>query len=31
MEVGDHFGLVPIAPPERLNFWKRFFRTQTAW
>jgi carboxylesterase type B len=31
MELGDHFGLVPIAAPDRLDFWERFFGTQTAW
>ncbi|XUL92387.1 carboxylesterase/lipase family protein [Streptomyces galilaeus] len=31
MQVGEGFGPVPVAEPERLDFWKRFFRTQQAW
>jgi carboxylesterase type B len=31
MEVGAHFGPIPVADPARLDFWKRFFRTQQAW
>ncbi|MFJ9084118.1 carboxylesterase/lipase family protein [Streptomyces sp. NPDC102384] len=31
MEVGDHFGPVAVASPERLDFWRRFFATQQAW
>jgi carboxylesterase type B len=31
MEVGNAFGLIPVAEPARLDFWKRFFRAQRAW
>jgi para-nitrobenzyl esterase len=31
MELGDHFGPIPVATPEHLGFWKRFFATQEAW
>jgi para-nitrobenzyl esterase len=31
MEVGDRFGPIPVASPERIDFWKRFFATQDAW
>ena len=31
MEVGDHFGPIPVATPARHAFWDRFFRTQPAW
>jgi carboxylesterase type B len=31
MQVGEDFGPVPVAEPARLDFWKRFFRTQQAW
>ena len=31
MELGDHFGPIPVATPERLAFWKKFFETQPAW
>jgi para-nitrobenzyl esterase len=31
MEVGDHFGPIPVAAAARLDFWKRFFATQDAW
>jgi para-nitrobenzyl esterase len=31
MEVGDHFGPIPVASQPRLEFWKRFFQTQEAW
>jgi para-nitrobenzyl esterase len=31
MEIGDHFGPIPVATPERIAFWKRFFATQTPW
>ena len=31
MEIGDHFGPIPVADPARLEFWKRFFHTQQAW
>jgi carboxylesterase type B len=31
MEIGDHFGPIPVAEPARLDFWKRFFDTQPSW
>jgi para-nitrobenzyl esterase len=31
MEIGDHFGPIPVAEPAKLDFWKRFFATQEAW
>jgi para-nitrobenzyl esterase len=31
MEIGDHFGRIPIAEPRKLDFWKRFFATEAAW
>jgi hypothetical protein len=31
MELGDHFGPIPVATPERLTFWKKFFHTQQPW
>jgi para-nitrobenzyl esterase len=32
MELGDHFGPVPIASSHaRFEFWRHFFATQTAW
>ena len=31
MELGDHFAPIPVASPEKLAFWKRFFATQDAW
>jgi len=31
MELGDRFGTMPIADSARFEFWKKFFRTQTAW
>jgi para-nitrobenzyl esterase len=32
MELGDHFGPIPIASsPARFEFWQRFFATRTAW
>jgi para-nitrobenzyl esterase len=31
MELGDHFGPIPVATPEHLAFWKKFFKTQPAW
>ena len=31
MEIGDHFGPIPIATPEHFAFWKKFFQTQPAW
>ena len=31
MELGDHFGPIPVASQDKIAFWKRFFATQTAW
>ncbi|MET9381623.1 carboxylesterase family protein [Streptomyces sp. NPDC002928] len=31
MELGDGFGPIPVADPDRFAFWKRFFRTEEAW
>ncbi|MER5757073.1 carboxylesterase family protein [Streptomyces sp. NPDC002088] len=31
MEVGEHYGPMRVASPERLAFWKRYFATQEAW
>jgi para-nitrobenzyl esterase len=31
MELGDHFGPMPVADTLRFDFWKRFFASQTAW
>jgi carboxylesterase type B len=31
MEVGDHFGPIPLTDQTRLDFWKRFYETQKAW
>ena len=31
MELGDHFRPIPVASPEKLDFWRRFFMTQSAW
>lgn len=31
MELGDHFAPIPIASPDKVAFWKRFFATQEAW
>jgi carboxylesterase type B len=31
MELGDHFRAIPVASPEKLDFWRRFFMTQNAW
>jgi para-nitrobenzyl esterase len=31
MELCDQFALIPVASPEKLAFWKRFFATQEAW
>ncbi|WP_328460043.1 carboxylesterase/lipase family protein [Streptomyces sp. NBC_00448] len=31
MELGAQFAPIPIADPARLDFWKRFFRTQKPW
>lgn len=31
MELGDDFGPIPVAPPEKIAFWQRFYATQPAW
>jgi para-nitrobenzyl esterase len=31
MEIGDHFGPIPVATGPRLAFWKHFFQTQQPW
>ncbi len=31
MSVGDEWKPIPVAPPEKLDFWARFFSTQKAW
>lgn len=31
MEIGDHFGPIPIATAPHLAFWDRFFKTQQPW
>ncbi|MHA4869875.1 carboxylesterase family protein [Duganella sp. PWIR1] len=31
MRLGDDWGLMPIATPERTDFWLRFFATQKPW
>ena len=31
MELGEGFRTIPVAAPEKLDFWKRFFMTQDAW
>jgi para-nitrobenzyl esterase len=31
MELGDHFGPIPVASSEKIAFWKKFFATQQAW
>jgi para-nitrobenzyl esterase len=31
MEIGDHFGPIPVASSAKLDFWKRFFQTQQPW
>jgi para-nitrobenzyl esterase len=31
MRLGDEFGAVTITDPAKLDFWKRFFKTQDAW
>jgi para-nitrobenzyl esterase len=30
MELGDHFGPIPLADNVRLDFWRRFYQTQPA-
>ena len=31
MELGEDFRPIPVASPEKLDFWRRFFMTQAAW
>ena len=31
MELGEQFKPIPVAEPEKLDFWRRFFMTQQAW
>ena len=31
MELGEAFRAIPVATPEKLDFWRRFFQTQDAW
>jgi para-nitrobenzyl esterase len=31
MRLGDNWGTIPIATPERIDFWLRFFATQKPW
>ena len=31
MELGDHFGPIPVASPDKIAFWERFLATQKAW
>lgn len=31
MSLGDRWARIPIATPQRIAFWKRFFATQDAW
>ncbi len=31
MQLGDEFGIMPVADAVKLDFWKRFFATQNAW
>jgi para-nitrobenzyl esterase len=31
MELGDHFAPMPLASLEKIDFWKRFYATQTPW
>ncbi|MHB8286028.1 MAG: carboxylesterase/lipase family protein, partial [Caulobacteraceae bacterium] len=31
MALGDEFGPMPIATPDKPDFWKRFYATQAAW
>lgn len=31
MELGDHFGPIPVASPARMDFWRRFFDSNDAW
>ena len=31
MELGDHFGPIPVASADKVAFWKKFFATQQPW
>ncbi|MRW91456.1 carboxylesterase family protein [Duganella sp. FT80W] len=31
MRLGEDWGTMPIATPERIDFWQRFFATQQPW
>lgn len=31
MEVGESYGPMRVAPPAKVDFWKRYFATQDAW
>jgi para-nitrobenzyl esterase len=31
MELGNHFGPIPVASPAKIDFWKRFYAIQEAW
>ncbi|SFO33815.1 carboxylesterase family protein [Sphingomonas sp. OK281] len=31
MELGDRFGMIPVADPAKIAFWQRFFATKKAW
>jgi len=31
MELGGNFGPIPVAPPEKIAFWKAFFEGQPQW
>jgi carboxylesterase type B len=31
MEVGEHYGPIPVASAVKIDFWQRYFATQDAW
>jgi hypothetical protein len=31
MELGRGYAPVPLAEPDRLDFWQRFFETEQPW
>jgi para-nitrobenzyl esterase len=31
MELGDHFGPIPVASADKIAFWRKFFATQEPW
>jgi carboxylesterase type B len=31
MALGDSWGMIPVATPDRIAFWQRFFATQKPW